>query len=546
MHNQVRKLLIITILLFGYVGKSQILTSYYTDRCTGETKVFTVPMNGQTVVSFYDQSRVFSSQDFKNGSLQSWLEGVYLRWTNFSPCSQSQVTITATQQTVQQTATEATKAATAAAAQTPATVIPAAEPPVTVTPVPETSVVDTPSASTGLTKNTTNETSTTSSKSPVTESENTSSQTSGNDTSSGTSEGNTSSESNSTNDSSSTETGDTNENQGSESSDSESTESTESQEGDNTSSEESEDSSSEGNDTEGESDDSDDSKSDEQEEVAEEEEIKEEESKEESEEDKEDESTEETEEEESEEDKEDESTEETEEDEEEEEKKKKKNVNPPIVVANVSSMENLLGSFDVAMTLGVSRSSLRGDKTYALNSMIWSNLKQYMLMVNFSKVFFVKGIPKYVYSTSLMGSRMYSTLTAGSNHSIVRLGKKGSVIGISAGATSIFLNYQVSKEGIYLDTSLLSISLTGFYTKSYNFERFSLSPMVAFSLPLHMQDLYSNTTIENKDIAVITGVSGNYALSKRFVLNLGVNVSSNTNKEIKSLLSFTIGSRFQF
>lgn len=520
MHNQVRKLLIITILLFGYVGRSQIVTSYYTDRCTGETKVFTVPINGQTVVSFYDQSRVFSSQDFKNGSLQSWLEGVYLRWTNFSPCSQSQVTITATQQTVQQTATEAAKAATTAAAQTPVTVTPVVETPVTVTP--------TPPASTELTKNTTNETSTTSNKSPVTESENTVSQTSGNDTISGTSEGDISTESNSTNDSSSTETGDTNENQGSESSDSESTESTESQEGDSTSSEESEDSSSEGNDTEGESDDSEDSKSDEQEEVAEEEESKEEESKEESEEDKEDESTEETEE------------------EEEEEKKKKKNINPPIIVANVSSMENLLGSFDVAMTLGVSRSSLRGDKTYALNSMIWSNLKQYMLMVNFSKVFFVKGMPKYVYSTSLMGSRMYSTLTAGSNHSIVRLGKKGSVIGISAGATSIFLNYQVSKEGIYLDTSLLSISLTGFYTKSYNFERFSLSPMVAFSVPLHMQDLYSNTTIENNDITVITGVSGNYSLSKRFVLNLGVNVSSNTNKDINSLLSFTIGSRFQF
>tara|TARA_R110001632_G_scaffold3285_3_gene14851 strand:- start:21 stop:1613 length:1593 start_codon:yes stop_codon:yes gene_type:complete len=530
MHNQVRKLLIITILLFGYVGRSQIVTSFYTDRCTGETKVFTVPMNGQTVISFYDQSRVFSSQEFQNGSLQSWLEGVYLRWTNFGPCSQSQAATTATQQAVQQTATGATQAATQAVAA-PVTTPTQTNAPTTVEP-------PTSTAPTGVTKNTTNETSTTSNKSPVTESDNTATQTSGNDTNSGTSEGNTSTESNSTNDSSSTETGDTNENQGSESTDSESTESTESQEGDSSSSEESDDSSSEGNDTEGESEDSEESTSDEQEEVAEEEESKEEESKEESEES-----------EESEEEKEEESTEETEEEEEEEEKKKKKkqkNTNPPIIVANVSSMENLLGSFDVAMTLGISRSSLRGDKTYALNSMIWSNLKQYMLMVNFSKVFFVKGIPKYVYSTSLMGSRMYSTLTAGNNHSIVRLGKKGSVIGISAGATNIFLNYQISKEGIYLDTSLLSISLTGFYTKSYNFNRFSFSPMVAFSVPLHMQDLYSNLTIENKDITVITGVSGNYALSKRFVLNLGVNVSSNTNKDINSLLSFTIGSRFQF
>ena len=510
-----RKLLIISVLLLGVKLQAQTLIHSYTDRCSGETKVFSVPMNGQTVIAFYDQSRVFTSQDFQNGILQSWLESVYLRWNSFGPCSQNQATTTATQQTVQQTATEAAKAATAAVTQAPPSTVTVEAPP-TVAPITNSTSNETPNIDTGAvgTQNT----------DPSPQPENVSTPVETNNSNNTEQQGGT--EPTQTSDSE-TQTEDTSGQESSGSSDESQTE-----EPSSTESEGSEDSSSEeGNESEGEGGDSEETSDDEQTE----EETVEEESEEET---KEEESSEE------------ESSEESEEEEgdkkEKKKKKKQKNTNPPIIVANVSSMENLLGSFDVAMTIGVSRSSLRGDKTYALNSMIWSNLKQYMLMANYSKVFFIKGRPKYVYSTSLMGSKMYSTMTAGSNHSIVRLGEKGSVTGISAGATNIFLNTQISKEGFYLDTSLLSVALTGFFTKPYNFDRYSISPMVAISSPLFMQDLYSKSVIKNKDLTIITGLSGNYSLTKRFVLNLGINVASNTNKEIKSLLSFTIGSRFQF
>ena len=63
------KLLI--VLLFTamgmFKGHSQALVQTYIDRCTGAVNVFSVPMNGTTVVAFYNRSKVFTSQDFQNG-----------------------------------------------------------------------------------------------------------------------------------------------------------------------------------------------------------------------------------------------------------------------------------------------------------------------------------------------------------------------------------------------------------------------------------------------------------------------------------------------
>ena len=70
-----------------FKGHSQALVQTYVDRCTGQVSVFSVPMNGSTVVAFYNKSRVFTSQDFQNGTLQAWLEETYLWWTSLSPCS---------------------------------------------------------------------------------------------------------------------------------------------------------------------------------------------------------------------------------------------------------------------------------------------------------------------------------------------------------------------------------------------------------------------------------------------------------------------------
>ena len=104
-------LLFIFVLGMGRVN-AQALTQTYTDRCTGKVHVFTVPLGGQTVISFYDRSKQFTSQDFTNGNLQSWLEETYAWWSALSPCSTNQSTTTTTQQTAQNAASSAASAAT--------------------------------------------------------------------------------------------------------------------------------------------------------------------------------------------------------------------------------------------------------------------------------------------------------------------------------------------------------------------------------------------------------------------------------------------------
>ena len=103
-------LLFLFVLGMGRV-KAQALTQTYTDRCTGKIHIFTVPLGGETVITFYDKSKKFSSEDFINGNLQKWLEETYNWWSTLSPCSTNQSTTTTNQQTVQNAASSASSVA---------------------------------------------------------------------------------------------------------------------------------------------------------------------------------------------------------------------------------------------------------------------------------------------------------------------------------------------------------------------------------------------------------------------------------------------------
>ena len=531
-------------LLFSGAVFSQTVTSSWTDPCTGETKTVTANFSGSgTLVSIYNQQRVFTAQEIISGAFTAWAASAYQAYSSLSPCSQSEAQTQATTQAVQQTAQQAANAATQAAVSAPPPI--PTPPPVTTPPPTQTTQPVQTQTSQPVTQNTTsNGTTQNQTSSSGTQSSNQTTSSSGNTSGDGNSSSNNSSGSGGTQENQQQENTSSTENKGTENTSGETTEPT--QEDNSTSSQGSEDNTStesestepeasedesrgegETDESEGEGENSDESSEDEQNE----EEVEEESSEEEQEEEEQEETTE----------------EESEEEEEEKEKKKKqKNTNPPIVVANLSTMESLDKRFNTAFTFGISRSSLRGDKNYGLTSMVWTNFKQYMMMGNFSKIFFSKARPKFVYSASLMGSKMFTTLTGGSNHSIVYLGEKGGVYGLSVGATAIYLNYEIKEGGLLVDQALLSGAVTSFFTKPYNFDRLSVSPMVAVSAPFLNYDMYQRETTYNKDLMIITGANVNYALTKKFFVNLGVNMSHNTNKDIQSLLNFTIGSRFSF
>ena len=531
-----------------FKGQSQALVQTYIDRCTGQVSVFSVSMGGNTIVAFYNRSRSFTSQDFQNGTLQSWLEETYLWWTSLSPCSTTTTGAQATQQSTQQTTQQAANAAASAASQAaanPTTNVPTTTPPTTTT-APTTTTPDTSNANT-TTPDTTSTGANTSSQG------NSSTGTSGSTDSTGSSQSNTSNtESTSTAETTSTET--TNESTSTETQDTESGTSgdeggtEESTEVESTTEESTEETTEE-------------STEEESTEESTEEESTEEESKEESDEETEDkESEEDTEEESDEEESKSDEDEETEEEDTEEEsndkdkkekkkkKKKKRSLAPPIVTANAMSQQLPTGEFQQAVTLGVSRSSLMGTETYGLNAMVYDNLQQYMLSASFSKVHINKeGRVNRVYSASLGGMKMYSTYMGMMNHSVTFLGKKGSVAGIAFGTSLTTNEVDIINGFISFDNQLLGLSLTGFYTKSIQVtDKLSISPMLAISSPFMMFDMLEHTTMWNSDLMIIGGSSFSYKLTQRFGLNLGANVIESTAENFPTMVAFTIGGRISF
>jgi len=509
------KKLLTLLFLVGFSSLySQTLVQTFTDRCTGETKIYTVQMGGQSTVVFYNRARTFTSTQFQSGELQAWLEETYLWWSTLNPCSTAQTQATTTQAVTQQTTQAATAAATAAVPAVPAT--PA-------TPAPTAPAPTSTAAPAGTTNTATNDTSTqnttgdTSSSSGST----TGDTSSGSDTgSSGSGEGTTSNDSGGTSEGGSSDGGSTETETKTEETKTEETKTEETKSEEKTEEVKEE-------------------KTEETKEESKEEETKEEETKEE-----------EKSEEKEEESKEEEKSDEEKEKEKEEEKKKKKEkrqLAPPIVTANLLTQQSPLGGYDVAATFGVSQSSLMGDKTFGVSLMAYSSGQQFMLNTNYSQVHINKeGRVSRVYSASLGGAKMFTTVMGMMNHSMVFLGKKGSAAGFALGTSITSLDFIIKDNMLLSNGNILSQSVTGFYTKPIPLSRVSITPMVAVSSPFVSYDVFQNQITWNKDLMFIGGSSFTYKLTQRFGLNIGATAVTATIKDFPLLMSYTIGGRLSF
>lgn len=107
-----KKILYILLLFIGISTYGQNVSQTYYDKCTGETKVFTVASQGSTVVIYYNQFIRVTAAEVQAGVLRAWLETTYQWWITYNPCPVAQAV---QQQVVQQTASQVTQAATAAA-----------------------------------------------------------------------------------------------------------------------------------------------------------------------------------------------------------------------------------------------------------------------------------------------------------------------------------------------------------------------------------------------------------------------------------------------
>jgi hypothetical protein len=92
-----RWLVLVLFLAFGYTARAQLLVTTFTDPCTKEVKLITVPLIGSTVVTLYNKSASFTATDVQSGILSQWINQAYIEWSSRNPCSTNQASTTATQ-----------------------------------------------------------------------------------------------------------------------------------------------------------------------------------------------------------------------------------------------------------------------------------------------------------------------------------------------------------------------------------------------------------------------------------------------------------------
>lgn len=505
-----RRLLFIVIAAMGmFEGHSQALVQTYTDRCTGEVKVFSVQIGGQTVVAYYNKSRVFTSTEFTNGTLQAWLEETYSWYQALSPCSSGNANSQTTQQTTNQATSNATNAANNATSGA-------------------TNNTNTGNGSTGNTGSTGG----TGSSSGSSNSGSSGSNSSGNNSGGGDSSGNSGS-------------GGSDDSGGSSSSGDDSGSSDSDSSSGNGDSSDGDSSGEEGSDTGGESEENkDDSKNEESKDEKSDEKSEEKDKEEEVEEEK------------------------KKEKEEEEEKEEEQTLAPPIVTANLVTMQMMDGVLQQAASFGYSQSSLTGVETYSANAMVWSNLKQFSLNLSQSTVYFNydkevdvminnpftggqdklgsymdKGSIMMVQSISAGYMKMYSTHVVTAGISNVYLGQKENRWKGFVGG------FALTSMGVFLDggEKIATMSLTGFATKPFNVKnRVVISPMLAYSHSPMTYSVKAKSVTWTEYGTYIIGSNFDFKLSQRFNANIGGTVIGNTRPGIPLSYAITVGSRFQF
>ena len=237
-----------------------------------------------------------------------------------------------------------------------------------------------------------------------------------------------------------------------------------------------------------------------------------------------------------------------EESEEEDEQSESKKSNPVIIAANVSTMSALDGSVNFVSNVGMSQASLNGVTSYSANAMIWDNLKQFNVNIGRSQINKKETVILYggkrpkitggelesVNTTSINGMYSFGTFNISLGKSTVYMLPKQLITGWAAN-----LMFMSAEENSLIPTGV------GFVTKPYVYDRFVISPMLAFAVNPVIYNMNNKTSFFNTNVMFVSGLSGTFNLTKNFMANLGFNIVEST-ANLPMTWAVTIGSRFQF
>jgi hypothetical protein len=216
---------------------------------------------------------------------------------------------------------------------------------------------------------------------------------------------------------------------------------------------------------------------------------------------------------------------------------KASNSNPMLVQSDLTTAQNLNGSFTPILNLGLSQSSMTGASSWGLTGMIWMNFKQFALSGRYTKMQFSKsGSLRYIHNFSMTGVYSYGNLIGFVGYSgIINLNKYG-VTGFNISASGALISEDKS--------SFFSPTITAFYTKPFTTgKKLTISPeLYIMSTPL-IYSAKDRVTATDRTFAAFIGSGFDYKITKRFKFNFNYKLNVSTNTEIPMLSFFLIGSK---
>ena len=217
--------------------------------------------------------------------------------------------------------------------------------------------------------------------------------------------------------------------------------------------------------------------------------------------------------------------------------KAKSGSNPMIVQSDLTTAQNLDGSFTPILNLGMSQSSMTGASSWGLTGMIWMNFKQFALSGRYTKMEFGKsGKLSYIHNFSITGVYSYGNIIGFAGYSgIINLNKFG-VTGFNASVSGALISED--------KTSFFSPTITAFYTRPFTAgKKLTISPeLYIMSTPL-IYSAKDRVTSTDRTFAAFIGSGFDYKITKRFKFNFNYKLNVSTNTEIPMLSFFLIGSK---
>lgn len=209
-------------------------------------------------------------------------------------------------------------------------------------------------------------------------------------------------------------------------------------------------------------------------------------------------------------------------------------VNPIIYSSDFTVAPAADSDLSIIASLGMSQSSLMGNTSWGVSSMIWSTLNQFALSGRYTIMNFNDGKLDNISNFGVTGVYLAgTTLAFVTAASIFPFGKWGT--------TGVNYTFSIAgaDEGLNLSNNILL-----FYTVPVPVsKRLTISPDIYLSGSATGYLTAQQKFVTSNDVGIMTGASFDIALTKRFKFNFALKTSLNTNPIVPQTYMGMIGTK---